>query len=42
MSAPNLQSITPIWQQTPKVDGQGHYSHRLLFSPDGQNNTAKC
>ena len=35
-SAPNLQSITPIWQQTPKIDGQGHYSHRLLFSPDGQ------
>ncbi|MFZ3075366.1 MAG: PQQ-dependent sugar dehydrogenase, partial [Psychrobacter glacincola] len=35
-SVPNLQSITPIWQQTPKIDGQGHYSHRLLFSPDGQ------
>ena len=35
-SAPNLQSITLIWQQTPKIDGQGHYSHRLLFSPDGQ------
>ena len=34
--APNLQSITPIWQQMPKVDGQGHYSHRLVFSPDGQ------
>lgn len=35
-SAPNLQSITPIWQQTPKMKGQGHYSHRLLFSPDGR------
>lgn len=34
--APSLQNITPIWQQTPKVSGQGHYSHRLLFSPDGQ------
>lgn len=34
--APSLQAITPIWQQTPKVKGQGHYSHRLLFSPDGQ------
>lgn len=33
---PSLQAITPIWQQTPKVKGQGHYSHRLLFSPDGQ------
>ena len=35
-AAPSLQSITPIWQQTPKVKGQGHYSHRLLFSPDGR------
>ena len=33
---PSLQKMVPIWQQTPKVDGQGHYSHRLLFSPDGQ------
>ncbi len=33
---PGLQMITPIWQQTPKVEGQGHYSHRLLFSPDGR------
>ena len=35
-AAPSLQAITPIWQQTPKVEGQGHYSHRLLFSPDGR------
>lgn len=34
--APHLQAITPIWEQTPKLKGQGHYSHRLLFSPDGQ------
>lgn len=34
--APRLQAITPIWKQTPKLKGQGHYSHRLLFSPDGQ------
>ncbi|WP_333954804.1 PQQ-dependent sugar dehydrogenase [Psychrobacter sp. S4(2024)] len=33
---PSLREIAPIWQQMPKVDGQGHYSHRLLFSPDGQ------
>lgn len=33
---PSLQAITPIWEQSPKVKGQGHYSHRLLFSPDGQ------
>ena len=35
-STPSLQNVTPIWQQTPKVTGQGHYSHRLLFSPDGK------
>nr|WP_313973521.1 PQQ-dependent sugar dehydrogenase [uncultured Psychrobacter sp.] len=34
--APHLQAITAIWEQTPKLKGQGHYSHRLLFSPDGQ------
>lgn len=35
-TTPTLQDITPIWEQSPKVTGQGHYSHRLLFSPDGQ------
>lgn len=35
-SSPSLQEITSIWQQKPKVKGQAHYSHRLLFSPDGQ------
>lgn len=34
--APSLRAITPIWQQTPKMSGQGHFSHRLLFSPDGK------
>ena len=34
--APRWQAITPIWEQTPKLKRQGHYSHRLLFSPDGQ------
>ena len=33
---PSLQAVTPIWEQTPKMKGQGHFSHRLLFSPDGQ------
>ncbi|MBI0426918.1 PQQ-dependent sugar dehydrogenase [Psychrobacter sp. NG27] len=35
-ATPILQDIMPIWQQSPKVTGQGHYSHRLLFSPDGR------
>ena len=34
---PSLQEIAPIWQQMPKMKGQGHYSHRLLFSPDGKH-----
>ena len=24
-----------IWRQSPKVTGNGHYSHRMAFSPDG-------
>ena len=34
--APSLQAMTPIWEQFPKLKGQGHYSHRLLFSADGE------
>ena len=25
-----------IWRQTPKVQGRGHYSHRIAFAPDGK------
>ena len=25
-----------LWRQVPKVSGEGHYSHRILFSPDGK------
>jgi glucose/arabinose dehydrogenase len=25
-----------IWRQAPKLSGQGHYGHRLLFAPDGK------
>ncbi len=25
-----------IWRQEPKIDGRGHYGHRLAFSPDGR------
>jgi glucose/arabinose dehydrogenase len=31
-----LKDLTVIWRQIPKVDGRGHFSHRLTFSPDGQ------
>ncbi len=33
--APRLEGLTTIWTQTPKVAGDGHFSHRLAFSPDG-------
>lgn len=32
---PRLDDLQVIWRQTPKVSGQGHYGHRLIFSPDG-------
>ena len=33
---PRLDGLTVIWRQDLKVPGEGHYSHRLAFSPDGQ------
>ena len=32
----SLDQVQVIWRQEPKVDGRGHYGHRLAFSPDGQ------
>jgi glucose/arabinose dehydrogenase len=32
---PRLEGLQVIWRQSPKVDGEGHYSHRIVFSPDG-------
>ncbi len=34
-SKPQLKNLEVIWRQTPKVTGNGHYSHRLAFSPEG-------
>jgi len=34
--APRLEGLKVIWRQQPKVTGQGHYSHRIAFSPDGK------
>lgn len=31
-----LQDLTIIWEQDPKTSGSGHFSHRLAFSPDGE------
>ncbi len=34
--APALSNLKTIWIQNPKVTGRGHYSHRMVFSPDGK------
>ena len=31
-----LEGFQVIWRQTPKVEGRGHYGHRLAFGPDGK------
>ena len=33
---PKLTDVKQIWQQVPKVSGQGHYGHRMLFGADGK------
>ncbi len=30
-----LTNLEVIWRQVPKVDGGGHFSHRIAFAPDG-------
>jgi glucose/arabinose dehydrogenase len=35
-SNPRLVNTKVIWRQFPKVTGEGHYSHRLAFAPDGK------
>jgi len=31
----SLNDVEVIWRQAPKVEGRGHYSHRIAFSSDG-------
>ncbi len=33
---PKLTDLKTIWKQVPKVSGQGHYGHRMMFGPDGK------
>jgi aldose sugar dehydrogenase len=33
----SLEDLEVIWRQTPKTNGDGHFSHRLAFSPDGEH-----
>ena len=32
---PALREFKVIWRQQPKSDGNGHFSHRIAFGPDG-------
>lgn len=34
-SGSRLANFKVIWRQQPKVDGDGHFSHRIAFGPDG-------
>ena len=31
-----LSDLKVIWRQVPKVEGRGHYGHRIAFAPDGR------
>ena len=35
-AVPSLKQRKIIWRQIPKVEGQGHYSHRMQFGADGK------
>jgi len=32
---PGIDGFKVIWRQEPKVTGDGHFSHRIAFAPDG-------
>ena len=32
---PRIEGFKVIWRQQPKVSGDGHFSHRIAFAPDG-------
>ena len=34
-ASPTLKDFKIIWRQQPKVSGDGHFSHRIAFGPDG-------
>lgn len=34
---PTLEGLEIIWRQAPKVSGNGHFSHRIAFDPDGEH-----
>jgi glucose/arabinose dehydrogenase len=32
---PRLTNFKVIWRQNPKIEGDGHFAHRIAFGPDG-------
>jgi len=34
--AARLEGMQIVWRQAPKVEGRGHYGHRIAFGPDGK------
>ncbi len=32
----SLSGLQVVWRQTPKVTGEGHYGHRIVFGDDGK------
>ena len=32
---PRIENFRVIWRQSPKVEGNGHFAHRIAFGPDG-------
>jgi glucose/arabinose dehydrogenase len=35
-AAPRLEGLQVVWRQSPKVEGRGHFGHRIAFGPDGK------
>mgnify|MGYP000368320018 CR=1 FL=1 len=35
LSSPKLENRQRIWEQFPAVKGKGHFSHRIVFGPEG-------
>ena len=35
-SGARLENLQPIWRQSHKVEGRGHFGHRIAFAPDGK------
>ena len=37
LTTATVTNLAVIWRQTPKVSGDGHFSHRIALDPDGQH-----